>query len=1260
MSALPNASYSAPGVNIWAYANQLGPPNLSESTLTLIADPVSTIIDSYPGGFQIETLENSNPIGSIRIADFAKGVIITDSNGTETIFGGDTVQVSSLSSISVKGNYGEFSTISSMNGNIYDLYTSSIFANTLVIDAQRLTADSQDLLLNGVPIATISDLPNLEEWSYKPAISTIDAANNDLISVNKAYCSSLTSINISTVNLVADNILAKNAMIENLMVISSFLSSISTTVIGASSINTSSLECYALRSQEATFDTISVNNIYTQEEPFTITSLKEMSINAFSTLFINSASSINISTNKFNLSSFTDTNIVSKESTIMLSGQTTSLGSRLIELRSLSSIITAQDISITASRAIGNDPVTVSVTAGNQNSEGIIILAAGDTDTKTQRGIAVLSSGGGENIGGEVRLISLASGDANLGGIIRITTEAPDAPVENNSLVIIECGLLAVNGAEIVPPGQLGDPVYAPGVLKVENITNVSSINASTIIGSNASISSLYVSSINGANLSNFSASGWSSYPALSDVNMNGYSLTSPSKDMSINCGSNFSINSGSNINFTTSKVMNVNVGNHTENAGYYSNTVDKGVNVFTEAVIALNAKNGNRGQVFLIADQGYANGIGGEVYITANGGSLLGTVGQGGKINIVANTGTGLSNVPSVVNVGAGGVNIYSGPVPSFVAYPGYTFIYGASGNSICAGLPPVSPTFPGTTFLYGTAGVTVGSALYANNVYPYTDGSSSNDLIIRGRTSPVAKTQLLDCRQVSFVAGQGQITELSTINGLPYSPGGNLSTFSTFAVSTLTATNLINSTIYTSTIGTPYYNAIILNADGGMDLNGGGGDINISGAGQLLVQTDIANSGYLLTTSSILMSSLNGYNISQLLNPADQPNLNLSTLNVSSFVNTSTLNASSINSGIAVISTIATNTVDGEDGVYINLSDSGGIRVGAAGYDFTFREGVNSVNLSTNMYFASGLELKASSIVMSSLNGYNISQILNPADQPNLSLSTLNVSSFVNANSLNASTISTGIIAGGNSLVGGAPFGVVFDSPTNGVFFSTPSVVIPGFINGNTSAFNNVRTAALSTNTISSLAITASTLTTSGGLIGNFISSIGAIRAGTSLLGNNLAVTAYTRSAAVSTTTISTATMIVSSINGFAYPLSTFSTFSVSSLTDIGDTTTGTLRAASISTNSISTANIAVSTINSRKVPLIQYGVSTFQATAFNIVVPITYVSTAFAISICPTAQTTQPCHASTVNISTIQVHAGAASAGIAFSWMTTGIYY
>lgn len=86
----------------------------------------------------------------------------------------------------------------------------------------------------------------------------------------------------------------------------------------------------------------------------------------------------------------------------------------------------------------------------------------------------------------------------------------------------------------------------------------------------------------------------------------------------------------------------------------------------------------------------------------------------------------------------------------------------------------------------------------------------------------------------------------------------------------------------------------------------------------------------------------------------------------------------------------------------------------------------------------------------------------------------------------------------------------------------------------------------------------------------------------------------------------------------------------------------------------SSFNTNNIQLSTINTKPVPQIQYGVSSFQASAFNITLPYSYPDSNYAVLITPYADTTQVPHASPVDATSFQVHAGGGgSVGINFTW-------
>ena len=240
-----------------------------------------------------------------------------------------------------------------------------------------------------------------------------------------------------------------------------------------------------------------------------------------------------------------------------------------------------------------------------------------------------------------------------------------------------------------------------------------SSITAPSVRGGVGVFSTINVSSING--VSSLDASSWARFPAVSNVNMNGFDIAGGAQPV-------FTIAATSNL---------------TETAGVsYCNVVDRGIDVTGAALINLNAKNGLQGSINIQADPGIA-GVFGRVDITANGGTT-GGIGTGGLININANTPLGFSNATSAVKINAAGINSYAGLIPSVGSLAGYNFIYGTNGVNICTGIPSVFPNIPTTTYLYGLGGIVLNSDVYTSAIYPYWDGisASNGDLLISGRT--------------------------------------------------------------------------------------------------------------------------------------------------------------------------------------------------------------------------------------------------------------------------------------------------------------------------------------------------------------------------------------------------------------------------------------------------------------------------------------------------------------------------------------------
>ena len=287
--------------------------------------------------------------------------------------------------------------------------------------------------------------------------------------------------------------------------------------------------------------------------------------------------------------------------------------------------------------------------------------------------------------------------------------------------------------------------------------------------------------------------SNWSQYPATSAVNMNGYALTNTT-------GQTFSITPTSNLVITTSN------NNFTANypitmtAGDVNITANGGQDVANITQVNIVASNGNRGQINLTANPGFA-GVQGEIALTANGGTV-GGVGLGGLITLTANTPIGLSNLTSAIKQSAAGINSYAGAIPSFGSGAGYNFIHGDLGVNITSGLVSLLPNTAGTTYIYGTAGVEIPSDAYMKNIYPYWDGiTTPPDLMIEGRyiipNLAQVCVRMSNVKQIDF---QSNVTTyMSNCDNITMSANGSITTSNLSAtngtIGTLSNTNLVGS---------------------------------------------------------------------------------------------------------------------------------------------------------------------------------------------------------------------------------------------------------------------------------------------------------------------------------------------------------------------------------------------------------------------------------------------------------------------------------
>ena len=206
--------------------------------------------------------------------------------------------------------------------------------------------------------------------------------------------------------------------------------------------------------------------------------------------------------------------------------------------------------------------------------------------------------------------------------------------------------------------------------------------------------------------------------------------------------------------------------------------TADTGINIVNFSDVDITAENGNRGRVNILAEPGYNNGIGGEVHITANGGSIpLTGVGSGGLIELIATT-PALTGLSSAIKMNAASVLSYAGVVPIIGSLAGYNYMYGSAGTNILAGLPSIFPNIPGTNYLYGAAGLLpniagtrIENTLGVDKIVPL---SSFTNLVIQGIPGG-ATTSLASITSIDGATGPGGVpamplTNVASINGIPF----------------------------------------------------------------------------------------------------------------------------------------------------------------------------------------------------------------------------------------------------------------------------------------------------------------------------------------------------------------------------------------------------------------------------------------------------------------------------------------------------------
>jgi hypothetical protein len=181
----------------------------------------------------------------------------------------------------IEGNYGEIS-----NWYVDD---------TLYVNFQALTADADQLFLNGIAVATTANLSSIQDWSIYAQVSTLDGNNQSTIGLSLLEAST-----IKTPSLVASNIFTQNLMAYNIV---NFTSTV--------------VEVYESTIQSdvklANISTANINNLNVSSGNFSTLNSVSGAFNNISagTTFINTLTGTTASFSNFTASSITVSSIVS-------------------------------------------------------------------------------------------------------------------------------------------------------------------------------------------------------------------------------------------------------------------------------------------------------------------------------------------------------------------------------------------------------------------------------------------------------------------------------------------------------------------------------------------------------------------------------------------------------------------------------------------------------------------------------------------------------------------------------------------------------------------------------------------------------------------------------------------------------------------------------------------------------------------------------------------------------------------------------------
>ena len=280
MSALPGLTYSSPGVPLY---QPFGSSSGSQSTVNFANTYTwnGSTIQANSIEFDLSAPSTS------KIIIGAEGTLFAQ---LEVDGGTGNLTLNTPGVVAIPTSL-DASTISTGVLGAHLIDCDSISTAQIDLDGQLLTANATELLLNGIPLATLSNLSSIADWSLDPAISTVQMAGNNLVGVGAGFFSTLQTESMSVSSLSASTISAISGVFQD---ISTYTLTVQSTIHAISTISSSVLEA-----EVGNFSTLVAGNMSTPAlfvssingAEFTSTSIN-VQVAGVSSLVANSISSV--------------------------------------------------------------------------------------------------------------------------------------------------------------------------------------------------------------------------------------------------------------------------------------------------------------------------------------------------------------------------------------------------------------------------------------------------------------------------------------------------------------------------------------------------------------------------------------------------------------------------------------------------------------------------------------------------------------------------------------------------------------------------------------------------------------------------------------------------------------------------------------------------------------------------------------------------------------------------------------------------------